>query len=136
MQGTDCILDVRVTYTDATSYRNKDPQKVLEAVERLKKKKYLQPCSDQRCHFTPFAVSLYRLVVKEKIFFINNLTENQVQNTGKAYSHLCGFLWARLSITIVIASHMCLIGSIVPNYHMSTGRTPWDDAADTDILKY
>ncbi len=56
-RGTDCIIDVRVTDTDAKSYRSKDPAKVLEAQEREKKKKYLQACLGQRRNFIPFVVS-------------------------------------------------------------------------------
>jgi hypothetical protein len=41
-KGTDCILDVRVMDTDATYYALKPSDKVLEAAEKLKKKKYLQ----------------------------------------------------------------------------------------------
>jgi hypothetical protein len=38
--GVDCVLGVRVKYTDASAYQMKDPSKVLKAAERLKKKKY------------------------------------------------------------------------------------------------
>jgi hypothetical protein len=64
-KGTDCILDVRVTDTDATSYALKPSDKVLEAAEKLKKKKYLQACFEQRQHFTPFFVSVDGLLEKE-----------------------------------------------------------------------
>jgi hypothetical protein len=93
-KGTDCIIDVRVTDTDEKSYRNKDSHKVPEAEERQKKKKYLEPCLDQRHHFA-------RTVIK-------TLAENQAHTTGKQYSHLCVFLRARLSIAIVRSSHICL----------------------------
>jgi hypothetical protein len=36
-QGTDCIIDVRITDTDAKSDSSKDPYKVLEAHEREEK---------------------------------------------------------------------------------------------------
>jgi hypothetical protein len=42
--GTDCIIDVRVTDTDAKSNLSRDPAKVLEQHEREKKKKYLKDC--------------------------------------------------------------------------------------------
>jgi hypothetical protein len=38
-RGMGCILDSRVTNTDALKYQMKDPSKVLEAAEHLKKKK-------------------------------------------------------------------------------------------------
>jgi hypothetical protein len=45
--GTDCIVDVRVTDTDAKSYRHRDPKKVIATQEREKKRKYLEPCLEQ-----------------------------------------------------------------------------------------
>jgi len=39
----DCIFDVRITDTDARSYRNKDYEKVIAAQEKEKKDKYLRP---------------------------------------------------------------------------------------------
>jgi hypothetical protein len=53
--GTDCIIDVRVTDTDAKSNLSKDPAKVLKAHEQENKRKYLAPCIAQRRHFTPMA---------------------------------------------------------------------------------
>jgi hypothetical protein len=50
-RGTDCIIDVRVTDTDAKSNLSKDA-KVLEAHEKGEKKKYLGPCLEQRRTFT------------------------------------------------------------------------------------
>jgi hypothetical protein len=55
--GTDCIIDVSVTDTDAKSNLSKDPAKVPEAHEREKKRKYLKSCLEQRRHFTPLVVS-------------------------------------------------------------------------------
>jgi hypothetical protein len=62
-RGTDCIIDVRVTDTDARAI-SKDPAKVLEAHER-ERRKYLKPCLEQRRHFTPFVVSTDGLIGKE-----------------------------------------------------------------------
>ncbi len=47
--GTDCILDVHITDTDAKTYQSKDPLKVLASHEKNKKKKYLAPCLAQQC---------------------------------------------------------------------------------------
>jgi hypothetical protein len=63
--GTDCKLNVRATDTDTPNCQMKDPSKVLEVAERLKKEKYLQPCLDQRRHLTPFIVSVDGLIGKE-----------------------------------------------------------------------
>jgi hypothetical protein len=57
-RGTDCILDVRVTDTDAKSYSKRPPAKVLKSQEREKKRKYLENSLEQRRHFTPFVCSV------------------------------------------------------------------------------
>jgi hypothetical protein len=64
-RGTDVIVDVCVTDTDAKPYRSRDPHKVLATQEREKKKKYLQSCLEQRKHFTPFALSTEGLIGRE-----------------------------------------------------------------------
>jgi hypothetical protein len=46
-RGTDCIIDVRVTDTDAKSNLSRDPAKVLEISAS---------CLAQRHHFIPFEV--------------------------------------------------------------------------------
>jgi hypothetical protein len=64
-RGTDCILDVRLMDMYAPTYQMKNPRNILEAAECLKKKKYLQLCINQHCHFTPFIVSAEGLIGKE-----------------------------------------------------------------------
>eukprot|EP00957_Ditylum_brightwellii_P078853 5996152-Ditylum_brightwellii.AAC.1 len=54
---TDCILDIRITDTDAKSCISRPVEAVLAAQEKEKKDKYLQACLEQRCHFLPFVVS-------------------------------------------------------------------------------
>ena len=100
-KGTDCIIDVRVTDTNAPSAINKDPHTVLETHEREKKRKYLKACQDQRRHFTPFVVSCDGLMGKEADALLRNLAERFGKKTGKSYSETCGFLRACLSIAIV-----------------------------------
>jgi hypothetical protein len=63
--GTDCIIDIRCTDTDAKSVLSKDPAKVLETHEREKKSMYLGACLAQRRHFTPFVVSTDGLLGRE-----------------------------------------------------------------------
>jgi hypothetical protein len=52
-RGTDCIVDVRVTDTDAKSYCKRPPDKVLESGEQIKKKKYLEACRSS-AHWTDY----------------------------------------------------------------------------------
>jgi hypothetical protein len=113
-QGTDCILDVRVTDTDATSYALKPSDKVLEAAEKLKKKKYLQACLEQRRHFTPFVVSVDGLLGKEAKTVLKVLAARTATKSGESYSNTMGHLSPPMSIAIVRATHVCLRGSRIP----------------------
>lgn len=134
--GTDCIIDVRITDTDAKSNRSKDPMKVLATHEREKKRKYLEPCLDQRRHFTPFVVSTDGLVGKEATTLLKKLSELLAEKTGKPYPEVCGYVNARLSIAIVRATHLCLRGSRVPTSRMSNRRPQWEDGAGLSLHRH
>ena len=123
-RSTDCILDVRVTDTDAKSYRAKSPKNVLAAQENSKKKKYLAPCLAQRRHFTPFVVSCDGLLGKEANHVLKNLASHLAHKSERPYSVVCAFMRARMSIAIVRATHMCLRGSRIPTSQMSH-RPTW-----------
>jgi hypothetical protein len=135
-RGTDCILDIRVTDTYTPTYQMKDPSKVIEAAEHLKKKKYLQPCLNQRRQFTPFIVSVDGLTGKEAKSVLKVLAARSATKAGKIYPYIMGYMRARLSIAIVRATHVCLRGSIAPMSRMSNIRTQWDDTVGMDLLKY
>ena len=135
-RGTDCIIDVRVTDTDAKSNLSKDPAKVLEAHEREKKKKYLEACLAQRRHFTPFVVSADGLLGKEAKTLLKKLSTLLAAKWGKLYSEVCGYVNARMSIAIVRATHLCLRGSRIPTSQMSTRQPQWEDKAGLSLFRH
>jgi len=57
-RGTTAIFDIRVTDTDAASYRQTEPSKVLARHEREKKAKYNALCLVHHQHFTPLMFSV------------------------------------------------------------------------------
>jgi hypothetical protein len=128
-RGTDCIIDVRVTNTDAKSQRHKDPDKILAQHEREKKRKYLEPCLKQRRHFTPFVVSTDGLLGREATLFLKRLASVLSDKWHQPYSVVCGFVRSRMSIAIARATHMCLRGSRVPTSQMCNRRPQWEDRA-------
>ena len=68
--GTDCIIDIRTTDTDAPSYviNDIDPMTVISNQEKEKKRKYLEACTLQRRHCTPFVFSIDGVIgLEEKI---------------------------------------------------------------------
>ena len=134
-KGTDCIIDVRVTDTDAKSNLSKDPAKVLETHEREKKRKYLEPCLAQRRHFTPFVVSTDGLIGKEAASLLKKLSTLLSEKWEKPYSVVRGYVNARMSIAIVRATHLCLRGSRIPTSQMSNRRPQWEDKAGLSLFR-
>ena len=65
MTSQDAILDIHVTDIDQASYATRDPEIVLQLHEKEKKRKYLRPYQQQRRAFTPFMVSVDRLIGME-----------------------------------------------------------------------
>jgi hypothetical protein len=113
-RGTDTIVDVQATDTDAKSYRSRDPHKVLAAQEREKKRKCLDACLEQRKHFTPFVVSTNGLIGREAGELLKRLSLRLADKWERPYSIVRGFVNAQMSIAIVRATHLCLQGSRVP----------------------
>ena len=56
---------MRITDTEARSYRNRDYDKVLAAQEKAKKGKYLQVCLEQWKDFTPMVYSVDGIAGRE-----------------------------------------------------------------------
>jgi hypothetical protein len=134
-RGTDCIVDVRVTDTDAKSYCKRPPDKVLESGEKLKKKKYLEACLEQRRHFTPFVCSVDGLLGREAQTFAKRLAAKLAKKWQRSYSQTCGYVNARLSIAIIRATHLCLRGSRIPTSKISTKFPQWEDGAGLALFE-
>jgi hypothetical protein len=98
-RGTDCIIDVHITPdVDAESNLSKDPDKVLTAHEReKKKKKYLEPCLE---HFTLFVVSPNGLLGKEAKTLPKKILALLAEKWEKLYSEVCGYVNAHMSIAV------------------------------------
>ena len=56
---------MRITDTDAKSYRKKEPMKVLEQHEKEKKDMYLQNCLEMWKDFTPMVYSVDGIAGRE-----------------------------------------------------------------------
>jgi hypothetical protein len=134
-RGTDCIIDVRITDVDAKSNLSKDPDKVLAAHEREKKKKYLGACLEQRRHFSPFVVSTDGLLGKEAKILLKKLSARLAEKWEKPYSEVCGYVNARMSIAIVRATHLCLRGSRIPTSKMCNRLPQWEDKAGLGLFR-
>jgi hypothetical protein len=131
-KGTDCTLDVRMTYLDAKSNKSRKPDKVLAAHEQ--EKEYLEPCLKQGQHISPFVVLADSLFGKEVKIVLKRLALMLTEKWGKPYSEVCGYVNAQMSIAIACATHLCVRGSRIPTSQMSKRLSQWEDQAGLSLF--
>jgi len=107
-RGTTTIFDIRVTDTDAASYRTTDPKTVLQRHEREKKAKYNNLCLARHRHFTPLVFSVDGMQGKEATAAIKKLSSHLSSKWKRTYSEVCGFTKSRLSVALARSASRCL----------------------------
>ena len=135
-RSTDCILDFQVKFLDAASYANQSPSAVLKAAEQAKKTQYQEACSAQRRTFVPCIASTDGILGDEFKSVLARLASVLADKWGQPYSHVRGFLNARVSLCLVRASSLCLRGSRVPRSKVAYSPFLWDDARGPYSLTY
>ena len=110
-RGTTAIFDIRVTDTDAASYRRKDPAKVLGDQEKAKKLKYGEACREAHRHFTPLVFSVDGLEGTEAKAARKRLASRLAAKWGRNYSQVCGFVRSRLAMALARSTSRCLRGT-------------------------
>ena len=95
---------------------------------RTTKKKYLEPCVEQRRHFTRFVVSCEGLLGKEADVFLKRLSMKLAEKWHRPYSQTVSFVKTRFAISFVRAKNRCLRGSRIPTGRISH-RVDWEDGA-------
>jgi hypothetical protein len=111
------IFDIRITDTEAPSYRGRSTAKCLEANEKSKKAKYLEHCLTNRQHFTPLVFTVDGVPGKEAKAFTKHLAVKLAAKWKREYSEVCTFVRARLQIALVRSASLCLRGT--RNHQMS-----------------
>ena len=91
-QNQDCIIDVRVTDTDAPSYRTRNPYSFIKSQEAEKKKKYLRLCLEQRRTFVPFVVSVDGIIGREGRSLLKQITLRLADKWKKPQSVVAGIV--------------------------------------------
>jgi len=89
----------------------------------------LEPCLDQRRHFTPFVVLCEEgLLGKEADTFLKRLSKKLADKWRRPYSQTVSFVKTRFAISLVRAKNRCIRGSRIPTGKISY-RVDWEDGA-------
>ena len=110
-RGRDTIFDMRITDTDARSYRKKEPTKVLEQQEKEKKDKYLRTCLELRKDFTPMVYSVDGIAGREARNAEKRLATHLASKWKREYSQMVYYVRVRMAIAVVRANSLLIRGS-------------------------
>ena len=122
-KGRTCILDIRITDTDAKSYQSSSSEKVLERCAKLKKDKYEQVCIERRRTFCPLVYSVDGMACKTARAFEKRVASKLATKMDRRYSEMVGFVRARMSLVVIRSNTLLLRGARV-------GRAFRPDIAD------
>ncbi len=110
-RGRTCIFDMRITDTDAKSYRKKEFGKVLSQHEKEKKDKYLQTCLEMRKDFTPMVYSVDGIAGREARNAEKRLATYLAGKWNRGYSQMVYYVRVRMAIAVVRANSLLIRGS-------------------------
>ena len=105
------IFDVRITDTSARSYRNTEPQTVIERQEKEKKDKYRDACLQRRMDFTPLVYSVEGIPGRDARGAEKNLARLLSHKWRRPYSQMVQYVRVRMSIAVVRSNSLLIRGS-------------------------
>ena len=109
-RARDCIFDVRICDTDATSYGTTASDKILERFARQKRDKYESACNENRRDFTPLVYCVDGMPCEAAEAAEKRLAALLASKWNRAYSEMVSFVRQRLSLAIVRSNTMLLRG--------------------------
>ena len=123
--GRPCLFDIRVTDTDARSYRHKEPAQVLADQEQEKKDKYLATCHELRKDFTPLVYSVDGMAGREAKAAERRCASMLAKKWHLQYSQMVHFVRVRMALAVARSNSLLIRGSRArePNRPFIQSRT-------------
>ena len=102
---------MQIINLDAGSCLRQTSAKAVATAEKEKNDKYLQPCLERRHSFTPMVYSADVIPGTESVATQICLSLLLRNNLKQEDSEICGFVKARMSLTIVGSNNLLLRGA-------------------------
>lgn len=125
---TDTIIDFRVSHLDCQSYLGQDSTAMLRTQENSKNRKYRSKCRRQRRDFVPFVASCDGMLGPHAKCVLQRLSSKLADKWSRPYSSVSGYVFSRISLSLVRSSSLCIRGSRIPSQLMSSTRYSYDEA--------
>ena len=90
---------------------------------------YLEHCLQQSRHFSPFAAFIDGLLGVEATATLKRIASRLASKWRQSYSKTSGSVKGRIAITLVRATHRCIVGTRVPAHKISVQIPKWEDGA-------
>ena len=126
------LFDIHVVDTDTPSYSHRDVAAITSSAEEDNKRKYCDAAEVRHASFTPLVVSVDGVLGWEAECFIKLLAEKIAIKWKKSYPEVAGWIRARLSFAILMATKLSLRGSRIK----WRSGTAIDDGAGLPELAY
>ena len=104
------MFDIRIVNLDMGSYLRMMPEKALAKADKEKKDLYLQACLERRRTFTPMVYSADGIPRAEVLATQKRLAALLSYKLKWEYYEMCGFVRARMSLSIVRSNSLLLRG--------------------------
>ena len=111
--GTSALFYIQLFNLDEGSYLRQTSSKAPETSENEKKDKYLHPCLERRCSFTPMVYSVDGIIGIEAVAAQQCLSSLLSNKLNWEYSEMYGFVRAWVSLAIVRSNTLLLHGARV-----------------------
>ena len=109
--GTSALFYIQLFNLDEGSYLRQTSSKAPETSENEKKDKYLHPCLERRCSFTPMVYSVDGIIGIEAVAAQQCLSSLLSNKLNWEYSEMYGFVRACMSLAIVRFNTLLLQGA-------------------------
>ena len=110
-RGRPCLFDMRITDTDAHSQRHKQPDAVLLAHEKEKKRKYSGVCKELRKDFVPMVYSVDGMAGSDARAAEKQCAAYLAVKWRRQYSEMVHFVRVRMALALARSVSLCIRGS-------------------------
>ena len=127
----ECIFDVRIFNRNAPLNHNSSSAACYRRHEQAKQNLYKERiCEVERASFTPLVFTTSGGASPLTSTFLKHLAPKLAEKRDVAYSTTIGWLWARLSLSLLPSAVMCIRGS-----RSTVGHTHHDSMSDAAVVE-
>ena len=96
----EAIIEVKLGDTDIDSYKYEPMAVILDWWGTIKKYKHGKHCNNQQRHFSPFVLSVDRMLVREALVILAQLSRTMAEKREEPLSQVRGWVNGQIAIAV------------------------------------